>query len=92
MTDLNTLIPPGSPLFLIIADDSNSRGEIVGLAFDQNTGDTPAYLAIPTHGAGSSLAQGGASPTSKITLPENVRKLLQQRLGFGKVGAWPMRP
>jgi len=32
MADLNTLIPAGSPLFLIEASKINSSGEIVGLA------------------------------------------------------------
>jgi len=43
--DLNALIPPGS-MSLIYASDISSRGEIVGQAFDQSTGDTPTFLAI----------------------------------------------
>ena len=46
MTDLNTLIPPGSPLFLCQAYNINARGQIVGLGFTSN-GDTHAFLATP---------------------------------------------
>jgi probable HAF family extracellular repeat protein len=47
MTDLNTLIPPGSSLFLTLANSINSRGEIVGAAVDQSTGATVPFLAVP---------------------------------------------
>jgi probable HAF family extracellular repeat protein len=47
MTDLNSLIPQGSSLYLVYAGDINDDGEIVGLAFDPSTGTFPAFLAIP---------------------------------------------
>jgi probable HAF family extracellular repeat protein len=46
MTDLNTLVPPGS-LYLVYANDINASGEIAGGAFDENTGESPAFLATP---------------------------------------------
>jgi probable HAF family extracellular repeat protein len=46
MTDLNTLVPPGS-LTLVYANDINASGEIAGGAFDPNTRESPAFLAIP---------------------------------------------
>jgi probable HAF family extracellular repeat protein len=46
MTDLNTIVPPGS-LNLVYANDINASGEIAGGAFDQATGESPAFLAIP---------------------------------------------
>ena len=53
MTDLNTLVPPGS-LQLVYANDINSSGEIAGGAFDPSTGESPAFLAIPNpDGAGA---------------------------------------
>ena len=93
MTDLNTLIPSGSSLFLIYGADINERGEIVGQACDLSTGNlitcnTPAFLAIPERG---SSAQLNSSPTVQVTLPENVRKLLQQRRGFGRFGGRLMK-
>jgi hypothetical protein len=35
-------------LTLVFANDVNDRGEIAGEAFDPVTGETPAFLAIPT--------------------------------------------
>jgi len=47
MTDLNTLIPADSPLFLLFANSINSRGQIVGAALDRTTGATIPFLATP---------------------------------------------
>jgi probable HAF family extracellular repeat protein len=81
MTDLNTLIPPGSPLFLTLANAVNSRGEIVGAAFDQSTGATVPFLAVPCdekHGddqgckevaQGANDMRGESSEHPKVTLP-----------------------
>ena len=90
MTDLNTLIPAGSPLFLFGSGDINSRGQIVGAALQLSTGEVHAFLATPCdeeradHEGCSdevtAVVQGGTSQSRKIDLPENVRKLLQQRL------------
>jgi probable HAF family extracellular repeat protein len=85
MTDLNALIPPDSPLYLMYGGGINDRGEIAGQAFNQNTGDTPAFLAIPV--AGSSAVQLGGKSTPKVTLPEKVRKGLQRRMRLGLFGA-----
>jgi len=49
MTDLNTLVPQGSPL-LVYANDINDAGEIVGQANDQSTGDSLAFVALPRRG------------------------------------------
>jgi probable HAF family extracellular repeat protein len=47
LTDLNTLIPPNSALFLVEALGINDRGQITGYAFDTSTGRAPAFLATP---------------------------------------------
>jgi hypothetical protein len=70
--------------------DINDRGEIVGVGFDQNTGDAPAFLAIPSHNRGHCKA--GSSAAQKIVLPENVSERLQQRRGFGGFGVRLMGP
>jgi probable HAF family extracellular repeat protein len=83
MTDLNTLLPPGSPLFLAFADDINDRGEIVGNAFDPDTGDIPAFLAVPTRDEGDARAASSAARFdlgARVTLAEEARDLVQQRL------------
>jgi hypothetical protein len=96
MTDLNTLIPADSPLFLLEATGTiNSRGQIGGVAFDTNTGEVHAFLATPSHGHGTGqnatlAARGATSKSPKVILPENVRKMLQRRLGsrFRISGPW----
>lgn len=87
--DLDTLIPPGSDLTLFDASNINDRGEIAGLGATSN-GDTHAVLLIPCgegdEGCGDSAASatpGGAVEGPKVILPENIRKLLQQRPSFG---------
>jgi probable HAF family extracellular repeat protein len=84
MTDLNTLIPSGSSLFLISGGDINDRGEIAGQAYDPNTGDLPAFLAIPE--MEPSAVPLGANLASHVSLPDNVRKLLQRRMKIGPFG------
>ena len=49
LTDLNTLIPSDSPYYLISANALNDVGQIVGMAVDQRTGETHAYLASPVN-------------------------------------------
>jgi probable HAF family extracellular repeat protein len=46
LTDLNSLIPPNSPLYLMMAQVINSRGEIAGVGLT-NAGEIHAFLAKP---------------------------------------------
>jgi probable HAF family extracellular repeat protein len=89
MTDLNTLVCPGTSLYLTTGNDINAKGEIAGEAYDPNTGDTPAFLAVPSNGKGH--CEAGSSAERKAT-PENVREHLRQRRGFGRFGSGLMRP
>src|SRR5437667_6487847 len=96
MTDLNTLIPAGSPLFLLSAFSNNSRGEIVGQALQISTGEVHGYLAIPSNRESTSesatvAARGETVQRPKFVLPENVRKLLRKRLGFGRFLGTPQK-
>jgi probable HAF family extracellular repeat protein len=82
MTDLNTLIPAGSSLYLTSAAAINTRGEISGQACVLSAGSClptsqmPAFLAIP-EGPGSSSAN---SPAKVLALPDNLRlRLMNQR-------------
>lgn len=89
MTDLNTLIPAHSPLFLLLANSINSRGQIVGAAFDQTTSTVVPFLAIPSAAGAEmdvtpSAPQFSGSPNSHVTLPANVRQLLERDLHFGR--------
>ena len=85
LTDLNSLIPADSPWYLLFAYGINDAGEIVGQALQKSTGQVHAILAIPLPAApgGKSTetaAQGGTSVGPPAALPENVRRLFQQRL------------
>lgn len=94
ITDLNTLIPATSPLFLVFASAINSRGQIVGEALDQSTGATVPFLATPCDEApydaegceNTSESAAGVSAQSIVVLPEGLRKQLQRRLNFGRFG------
>ena len=76
LTDLNTLIQSNSSLNLLLADDINDDGEIVGFATDTNTGATVAFLATPAdEGAQARRDQrsGSASPSA---VSQNSRRTL----------------
>jgi probable HAF family extracellular repeat protein len=93
MSDLNTLIPASSPLMLLWASVINSRGEIVGFGMTK-AGDVHGYLATPSSGpdAGEGLLSAAQDVASPMLLPEDARKMLQQRLRFGRFGARLMGP
>jgi probable HAF family extracellular repeat protein len=74
MTDLNTLIPADSPLYLIEATGTiNDQGQIAGIALQISTGETHAFLATPASG------HWPISERGRAVLPEHVRRLMQQR-------------
>jgi probable HAF family extracellular repeat protein len=92
ITDLNTLTR-GSHLLLQYAFGINARGEIVGGAQTSN-GETHAFLATPDN---RDLARASAARATRraisqrhhVGLPESVRKLLRQRLRFGRRAPLP---
>jgi probable HAF family extracellular repeat protein len=89
MMDLNTLACSGSSLYLFYGGDINDRGEIVGGAFDLNAGAFVSFLAVPTDGEDG--CEANLSAGQEVVLPENVGERLQQRHGFGRFAASPMR-
>jgi len=94
MVDLNALASPSSPLYLLYAFDINSRGEIVGQGFDATTRELHAFLAKPCdQDEGCDDRDTGTPnvvPRPRVIIPDNIRKLLQQRLRFGRVETPPM--
>jgi probable HAF family extracellular repeat protein len=80
MTDLNTLIQSGSSLSLMLANDINDRGEIVGFATDTNSNATVAFLAVPVYG-GSGEAANSEGDSRRMTVPDDVRR---QMPGLGQ--------
>jgi len=94
MTDLNILFPADSNLYATMANQINSRGEISGMATvlsGPDAGQIHAFLATPVEASGALSAEAtpalrrGARQAPKVTLPENVRKLLQQRFGRWRI-------
>jgi len=83
MTDLNSLIPAHSKLYLMFAYGITDAGDIVGQALDKSTGDLHAFLARPVHlqgsGANTTLKDVAAAPSS-VTLPDAIREELQQKM------------
>lgn len=84
MTDLNTLIPPDSNLYLLGARGGiNNRGQIAGYAYDTVSGELHAFLLNPCDRDESCAEQGPAltnsAPRVRPQLPNNMRTLLQQR-------------
>jgi probable HAF family extracellular repeat protein len=51
MTDLNTLVPADSPLYLVLACSLNAGGQIAGIGVDDN-GEVHGFMATPVGGAG----------------------------------------
>jgi probable HAF family extracellular repeat protein len=73
-TDLNDLTLSGSP-YLLFANDVNDAGEIVGEAYDPNSGNAPAFVAVPLPG------NSAAARVSSVTLPANLLRNSDRR-GF----------
>jgi probable HAF family extracellular repeat protein len=71
MTDLNTLIPADSPLYLLTAFGINDAGEIVGFGVT-GTGDIHGFLATLITSSGSAaFLEGGPA---RRALSESARK------------------
>jgi probable HAF family extracellular repeat protein len=79
MADLNSLLSGDSNLFLLSAFGINSRGDIVGEALDIHTGDTHAYLATRCERNENGCELRASGTRHRGPLPENIRKLLQER-------------
>jgi probable HAF family extracellular repeat protein len=93
MVDLNTLIPPDSPLYLLDANGGiNDEGQIVGYAYVLSTGQVHAFLATPVWGAGKDQDLNINRTVPRVTLPENVRKLMQQHMRLQQPKAGPTLP
>jgi len=93
MTDLNTLTPPLSSLYVIQPFSINSESEIVGQAFDQDSGEVLPVLMIPCdekHAragscddqAWSGIDTRGPTERPNVILPESVREQLRTHRGF----------
>jgi hypothetical protein len=70
MFDLNTLIAPGSSLYLQVAQGINDRGEIAGSGVDAG-GSVHSYLLVPCNDEGPSGCQEvvAGAPTATFSTP-----------------------
>jgi probable HAF family extracellular repeat protein len=80
--DLNALIPPNSRYSLIYGAGISDSGIIVGQAYDAQTGNTPAFAAIPT---GYPIELSHQTAVRAVTLPPSVMKQIMRR-GFKRFG------
>jgi uncharacterized membrane protein len=76
--DLNSLIPEDSPWYIFAPGGITNAGEIAATAFNSSTFEVHAVVLSPIAGIGPA-ARGATKPPA---LPENIRKLLQQKLHF----------
>jgi len=76
MTDLSTLIPADSPLFLILPGGINARGEIAGFGITEE-GGLHAFQLTPDQRTGS---ESTAVSRSRAPLSARARKQLQRRM------------
>jgi probable HAF family extracellular repeat protein len=74
MSDLNTLIPADSTLYLLFGCSINASGEITGLAVDAG-GNLHGYQATPVP------ATASQSAARRMVLPDEVRKMVAGRFG-----------
>jgi probable HAF family extracellular repeat protein len=92
MNDLNALIAPDSPLYLLLADGINDDGAIAGFGLQTSTGDIHAFLATPCdtnhpdtewckYDADTAVAKADKTiERPKAFLSEQARELLLQHL------------
>ena len=87
MTDLNTLIPADSNLFIISASNINERGQISGMATVEtgpHAGEIHAFLLNPVDGRiGASMADFAHTHPQSI-FPANSCNHSSQRFGPGR--------
>jgi probable HAF family extracellular repeat protein len=72
-TDMNTLLPSDTSLYVILPMNINESGQIAGLALDTNTFEAHAFLATPI---GNGVGNGRNIDRKKMAVPEHVRKAL----------------
>jgi probable HAF family extracellular repeat protein len=88
MTDLNTLIPADSNLFIISASNINESGQISGMATvltGPHAGNIHAYLATPADKDLSKSVADVVRTHPKITLPASVSKQLSHKSGHCQI-------
>ncbi len=95
-SDLNTLIPADSDLQLLVPLAIDPLGHIAGVALQKSTGEVHGILltpATPASATGTPTTPAETSATSKVVIPENVRKLIRWGMpGMGRFKIGMARP
>jgi len=81
MNDFNGLAT-GSSLYLLFAESINARGEIAGFGATEK-GDVHGFVTVPVNGSHASWL---VAESVRIALPEDVRKLVRERLPVSRFG------
>ena len=80
ITDLNTLIPANSGLYITEGTSNNDWGQIVGTAMQISTGEMHAFLATPAYNAETSgIAASEHIERPNVAVSEKARRLLLRR-------------
>ena len=74
ITDLNTVVPTDTSLFLLTAFTINDAGQVAGFGLDLNTFEVHGFVATPISANGAPAARGQVKPRS---LPFGIRKQLR---------------
>jgi probable HAF family extracellular repeat protein len=90
MYDLNSLLAPNSPLYLVASGDIDDRGEITGQACVVASGCTVfhTFVAIPLPGSAPGWQDGG-SERAPMYLPDDARAQIMRRLHLGRPAVSP---
>jgi probable HAF family extracellular repeat protein len=75
-TDLNTVLPAGTPWYIFNTASINEAGQIAATGFNINTGETHAVLLTPISPVGAPVARGRMKPPA---LPDSVLRKLQPK-------------
>ena len=79
ITDLNTVVPVDTSLFLLTAFMINDAGQVAGFGLDLNTFEVHAFVATPIPANGAPTARG---PMKLRSLPSSVHKQLRHGAYF----------
>jgi probable HAF family extracellular repeat protein len=94
--DLNSLVPANANdgLYLLVGQSINEAGEITGQGCVQpDCTVMHAFVATPSDGgAAGEVVSPKAQPVTRPFIREESRKALQERLGFGWLGARVVGP
>jgi probable HAF family extracellular repeat protein len=82
-TDLNTLVPADTDLYLLVATGINASGAIIGFGVSQSTGELHGYLLQPKVNPSAALATEAepdatiAKSPVRVKLPQSLKRKLR---------------